>query len=135
MADKKQLSIGKVILQIALGAMLIIGGIFAFTKSGDFGEIALKEVFKGNVLKILIYAFGIIELIVGVFLIIELFAGDILGQFGKILKIIIAVMWVIAIVLVDFIGNGGLLKSGFSISSIYEFAQHFLVLGAMIAMF
>lgn len=135
MADKKQLSIGRLCLQIALAALLIIGGIYAFRGAADFGSLALKEVFKGDVLRILTYVFGAIEIIVGVFLIVEIFAGDILGNFGKILKIIIAVMWLIAIVLADILGAGGMLKAHFSLPSIYAFAQHLIVLVAMLCMF
>lgn len=136
MADKKQLSIGRLCLQIALAALLIIGGIYAFRGAADFGSLALKEVFKGDVLRILTYVFGAIEIIVGVFLIVEIFAGDILGNFGKILKIIIAVMWLIAIVLADILlGADGMLKAHFSLPSIYAFAQHLIVLGAMLCMF
>ena len=132
MADKKQLSIGRLCLQIALAALLIIGGIYAFRGAADFGSLALKEVF---ILTILTYVFGAIEIIVGVFLIVEIFAGDILGNFGKILKIIIAVMWLIVIVLADILGAGGMLMAHFSLPSIYAFAQHLIVLGAMLCMF
>lgn len=135
MADKKQLSIGRLCLQVALGLLLIVGGIYAFKDHAGFGAVALTEVFKGDVLKILIYVLGAIEIIVGVFLIVEIFAGDILGSFGKILKIIIAVLWLIAIVLVDILGSGGLLKSKDFWVALTAFADHLIVLGAMLCMF
>ncbi len=131
MADKKQFSIGMLFLQIALGALLVVGGIWAFTGTGDFGCVALKEIFRGDALKILKIVFGVIELIVGVFLIIELFAGDVLGAFGKILKFIVIVMWIAAIVLADFLAGGGLLKSSNFLGALYSFASHLIVLGAM----
>lgn len=131
MADKKQFSIGMLFLQIALGAMLIVGGIWAFTGTGDFGCVALREVFRGEVLNILKIVFGIIELIVGVFLIIELFSGDILGSFGRVLKLIVIVMWIAAIVLADILYGSGVLRSGFSWKWLYSFAEHLIVLGAM----
>ena len=129
---KTQYSFGRLLLQIALGAMLAVGGIWALTGGGDFGCTALSAVFHGDVLKILKIVFGVIELLAGVFLIIELFAGDIFGKLDNILMIIIWIVWICAIVLGDFLSNGGLFKAGFSWSWLYAFASHLIVLGAML---
>lgn len=129
---KTQYSFGRLLLQIALGAMLLVGGIWALTGGGDFGCTALKAIFAGETLKILKIVFGVIELLAGVFLIIELFAGDIFGKLDNILMIIIWIVWIVAIVLGDFLAAGGLFKAGFSWPWLYTFASHLIVLGAML---
>lgn len=131
---KTQYSFGKLLLQIALGAMLVVGGIWALTGGGDFGCVALKAIFAGEMLKIIRIVFGVVELLAGVFLIIELFAGDIFGKLDNVLMIIIWIVWIVAIVLSDFLAAGGLFKSGFSWSWLYNFASHLIVLGAMLAL-
>lgn len=96
MATKKEFSVGRLFLQIALGTLLIVGGIWAITGNGDFGITALNNIrnllnLPDIVYTILKISYGVIELIIGVFVVIEIFAGDILATFGKILKIIIIV--------------------------------------------
>ncbi|MBP5588049.1 MAG: hypothetical protein J6X37_04920 [Treponema sp.] len=129
---KTQYSFGRLLLQIALGAMLVVGGIWALTGGGDFGCVALKAVFSGSLLKTLKIVFGVIELLAGAFLIIELFAGDIFGKIDNILMMIIWIVWIVAIVLGDFLGGSGLFKAGFSWEWLYGFAAHLIVLGAML---
>ncbi|MGN0738849.1 MAG: hypothetical protein ACI4LX_01595 [Treponema sp.] len=132
MANNTQFSFGRFLLQIALGAMLVVGGIWALTGGGDFGCAALATVFNGSVLKTLKIVFGVIELLAGVFLIIELFTGDIFGKLDSLLMIIIWIVWIVGIVLGDFLGGAGLFKSGFSWGWLYSFASHLIVLGAML---
>ena len=93
---------------------------------------ALATIFKGGVLKTLQIVFGVIELLAGVFLIIELFTGDIFGKLDNLLMIIIWIVWIVGIVLGDFLGGAGLFKSGFSWAWLYAFASHVIVLGAML---
>ncbi|WP_318678398.1 hypothetical protein [Treponema sp.] len=128
----KTYSFGRLLLQIALGAMLVVGGVWALTGGGDFGCEALGALFSGELYKVLKIVFGIIELLAGAFLIIELFAGDIFGKIDNVLMIIIWIVWIVAIVLSDFLYKGGLFKSGFSWKWLYEFATHLIVLGAML---
>ena len=90
MATKKEFSVGRLFLQIALGTLLIVGGIWAITGNGDFGITALNNIrnllnLPDIVYTILKISYGVIELIIGVFVVIEIFAGDILATFGKIL--------------------------------------------------
>ena len=113
-------SIGRLLLQIALGVMLIVGGILALQGSGDFANI-----FKNDILS---KVFGVIELIAGVLLIIELFAGDRFGKFDNILMIIIMIVWCVAIVVLDFVNA----KSILSLPWFYTLANHLIVLGAML---
>lgn len=130
MANK--VSFSRLLLQISLGAMLAVGGIWALMGGGDFGCTALSAIFKGDALKIVKIVFGVIELLAGVFLIIELFTGDVFGKMDNILMIIIMIVWVVAIVLGDFL-NGSFLKPSF-VAWLYSFASHLIVLGAMLAL-
>lgn len=125
-------SIGKLLLHLSLGAMLVVGGIWAIIGGGDFGCTALSVIFSGQILKILKIVFGIIELITGVFLIIETFKKNVFGTLDNLFMIIIIIVWVISIVLGDFLSRGGLLSSGFSWAWLYSFASHCIVLGAML---
>lgn len=127
MAKNSTFSVGRLLLQIAIGALLIIGGIMALTGSGDFGARAIRDVFNGSAEKICIVVFGIIELIAGLFIILDIFLGDILGKYLGILILIIAIVWIVAIVFADFF-NGNFLRGGF-LPWLWDFASHLLVLG------
>lgn len=118
------------LLNIAVGAMLAVGGIWALQGGGDFAASALKNILNGDARKIAVIVFGVIELLSGIFIILQLFIGDRTGSFGRILKIIIVVVWAIAIILADFL-NGKFLSPDF-LSWIYQFAMHFIVLAALL---
>lgn len=128
MAKKSSSSLGKLLVQIALGAMLIVGGIYAFTGGGDFGAEAFSKVFSGQALTIVKIIYGIIELIAGVFLILELFIGDRVGKIDNILNLIVIVIWIIAIILFDFI------KADFNpfLGWLLKFATHVFFVGALL---
>lgn len=137
MAKKSGASVGRLILQLALGAMLAVAGIWAFSKnSGDDAVGAIRSIFDGNVENILVVVFGVIELLAGVFLILELFMGDQFGKLDNILMLIVMIVWIVAIVLMDFVGNGGLFNGGTDnfLKWLYTFAGHLIVLGAMITL-
>ena len=139
MATKKEFSVGRLFLQIALGTLLIVGGIWAITGDGDFGITALMNI--RNLLKlpdivytILKISYGVIELIVGVFVVIEIFAGDILATFGKILKIIIIVIWIASIILAFLLPNSTcfiLQNSKLNLNYFYDLALHLCALGGL----
>ena len=84
----KAKSIGRLILQLALGCMLIVGGIWALQGGGDFGALAIKSWLGKNFGVI----FGVIELVAGVLLVIECFTKDIFGKFDNILGLIIMIL-------------------------------------------
>ena len=132
--SKQSFSIGKLILQIALGAMLSVAGIWALQGGGDAGAKAIRATFNGDLGNILRIVFDVIELLAGVFLILELFIGDKFGGFGNVLMFIIMIVWIIAIVLIDFVGRGGILNGGARdfLSWLYDFSYHLIVLGAII---
>ena len=138
MGKANNFSLGRLLLQIAVGAMLSVAGIWALQGGGDAGVAAIRDLIDArNVESILCIVFGIIELIAGVFLILELFIGDKIGSLSKILMIIIMVVWIIAIVLIDFIGSGSLLNHGSRwnfLSWLYNFAYHLIVLGAIVVL-
>ena len=134
MAKKSEVRLFWLVLNIAVGAMLAVGGIWALQGGGDFGCKAIKSVFNGDIAKILAIVFGVIELLSGVFIILQLFIGDRMGSFGSILKLIVVIVWAVAIVLADFLGNGGLLNGGMNnfLNWLYDFALHMIVLCALL---
>ncbi len=134
MAKKSEVRLFWLVLNIAVGAMLAVGGIWALQGGGDFGCKAIKSIFNGDIAKILAIVFGVIELLSGIFIILQLFIGDRMGTFGSILKLIVIIVWAVAIVLADFLGNGGLLNGGMNhfLSWLYEFAMHMIVLCALL---
>ncbi|MEE1212572.1 MAG: hypothetical protein UHO11_08775 [Treponema sp.] len=143
----KSLSIGKLILQLAIGVMLLVAGIWVFAntdKGGDEAVKAIRKIFDNKDLgKTIGIVFGAIELVCGAFLILEPFVAA-LSKYTSIASLAVVVIWAIAIVLIDFCGTGagGLFKPSISIGDIegsedllkwlYQFAGHASVLGALI---
>ena len=135
MGKTSNFSLGRLLLQIAVGAMLTVAGIWALQGGGDEGIAAIKYLIGArDVERILCIVFGIIELIAGVFLILALFIGDKIGALGKVLTLIIIIVWIIAIVLIDFLGNHGLFKQNNFLNWLYNFAYHLIVLGALLVL-
>lgn len=130
MAKKSEFSIGRLILQLALGLMLAIAGIWALAgKGGDAAVEALRGMLKGDARDIVVMFFAVIELLAGILLIVELFAGDKFGKIDNLLGIIIIAVWAIAIVLMDFLN--GHLELG-KLDWWYNFAGHCVILGSLI---
>ncbi|WP_296011166.1 hypothetical protein [uncultured Treponema sp.] len=123
------------ILQIAVGAMLAVGGIWALQGGGDFAARAIKGLVSGNAGNILVIVFGVIELLVGVFMILKIVIGDRFGSFGTVLALIAIIVWIVAIVLSDILGANGILNGGAKnfLEWLYTFAQHLIILGAILA--
>lgn len=133
MATKESKSISTLLMQIALGCLLIISGIWGLQGGGDEAVKAIRHVFDSNIEDVLCIVFSIIELVAGVFLIIRLFVP--LGtNLDAILLLIIMIVWIVAIVLMDFIGSSGILHNGAKhfLNWLYSFAYHLLVLAAII---
>lgn len=131
--SKTTLSIGRVVLQLALGILLTVAGIWTFMGGGDAGVSAIRDLIGNSTLEtVLVYCYGIIEVIAGVFMILALFIGDKLGTFGNVIMLIIMIVWIIAIVLIDFLGGSSIFKTHNLLSWLYQFAQHLMVLGAII---
>lgn len=135
MSDSR-FSIGRLFIQIALAALLLVGGIWALQGGGDFGVSAIRSLINDSSIRnVTCIAYGVVELIAGVFLFIAIFAGDRLGVFGRVLMIIIMIVWIVGIVLSDFLASGGLISHGSHwnfLAWLYDFAYHLIVLGAII---
>ncbi len=119
MAKNNAGSIFYLILNLAVGTLLAIGGIWAINGGGDLANLS---VFANSTLRLV---FGIIELICGLFIILSCFIGDKFGTFGNILKIIVLVVWIIAAVC-D-LARGSL----FSLEWLYRLALDIIVLFAL----
>ncbi len=141
--SKTHLSLGRLILQLALGLFLAISGIWvlagfgnwSWVSTGDAGATAIKSIIQNRTLEnILVISYGVVELIAGIFLILSLFIGDVFGAFGNILHIIIMIVWIVAIVLIDFLSSStgiSLLRNSF-LKWLYQVASHLIILGALI---
>lgn len=132
--DKNQRSVSSILMQIALGCLFIVSGIWILQGGrGDEAAIAIRSIFDGNVENIVCIIFAVIELVAGVFLIMRLFV-PLATSLDTLLMFIIMVTWIVAIVLIDFLGNGGILNGGAKnfLNWLYHFAYHLLVLGAII---
>ena len=73
---KKSFSVEKLIIQLSLGLLLAVGGIWGLQGGGDFGINSLKSVFSGSAENIAVIVFSIIELLAGIYLVLELFIGS-----------------------------------------------------------
>lgn len=131
---KNHRTIGTLFLQIALGILFIVSGIWTLQGgSGDEIAVAVKSVFSSDVSKVVCIIFGVIEIIAGIFLLIRLFI-PLNTNLDSVLMIIIMICWIIAIIMIDFMGNNSIfnnLNSGF-LSFMNKFAYHLLVLGSLI---
>lgn len=132
--EKNTRTVGTLILQIALGLMFVVSGIWTLQGSrGDEIASAIYSIFNGDAARVVCIVFGIIEIIAGVFLLLRLFVF-LNTNLDKLLIIIIMICWIAAIVMIDFVGKNGLfnnLNSGF-LPFLNRFARHLLVLGAVI---
>lgn len=146
MAQSKN-SIGILILQVAMSIFLIVSGILTLQlDSGFLGKAqsflsgnevanAVYSILKGDVATAVIVILGICEIIAGAFLFISIFLYT--GKLTATFVYIIVVVWIVIIVLVDILGNGGLLKGAFNstascLSFFKSLASHLMVLGAML---
>lgn len=127
-------SISSLILQIALGLLFLVSGIWSL-QSGNGDEIAgaIRSIFDGDIEKVLVVVFAIIEIITGIFLLLRIFVF--LGtNLDKLFMLIIMICWIVCIIMTDVIGPNGIinnLNSNF-LNFLYRFASHLLILGAII---
>lgn len=143
----KNASIGKLILQLAIGALLVVAGIWVFSNTNSGGDEAVKAIRKifdnKDFGKMIGIVFGAIELVAGAFLILEPFVG-IIRNYTSLVIIAVLAIWIVATILIDFCGTGagGLLKPSIAIGDIektedflkwlYQFAGHLTVIGALL---
>lgn len=132
METKREGSFGRVLLQIALGLFFIVGGIWTIMGDpGDEAAFAVQSIFNGNIVQYVCIAYGVIEIIAGVFLLLKLFVSP-FEPLNNILMVVIMIAWIVAIVMIDFVGSRGQFDS-FSkfLSWCRTFASHCLVLGSI----
>lgn len=132
--ETKNRSAGTIILQIALGLLFIVSGIWTL-QGGKGDEIvsAFYSIFSRDIAHICCVVFGIIELVAGFFLLLRLFV-TMNTNLDTVLVYIIMICWIAAIVIIDFIGKNGIvnnLNDNF-LSFINRFARHLLILGSII---
>ena len=143
----KNASIGKLILQLAIGALLVVAGIWVFSNTQSGGDEAVKAIRKifdnKDFGKMIGIVFGAIELVAGAFLILEPFVA-IIRNYTSLVIIAVLAIWIVATILIDFCGtgSGGLLKPSIAIGDIektedflkwlYQFAGHLTVIGALL---
>lgn len=132
--ENKKRTIGTLILQIALGLLFIVSGIWTLQNGkGDEIAAAIYSIFSKDAAQVICIVFGIIEIVAGVFLLLRLFVF-LNTSLDTLLMIIIMICWIVAIVMIDFVGNDGLFKNldnGF-LGWLNRFARHLLILGAVI---
>ena len=135
-SSNKEFSIGTLLLRIALAAFFIVSGIVTLQGGkGDECVVAIRTVFKNgkDIANLLCIVMGIVELLSGVLLALRLFV-PMDNKISSILMFIIMIVWIVAIVLIDVLGKGGLVNGfgGNLIAFLKTFAQHLLILGAII---
>lgn len=132
--ENKKRTIGTLILQIALGLLFIVSGIWTLQNGkGDEIASAIRSIFSKDIAQVICIVFGIIEIVAGVFLLLRLFVF-LNTSLDTLLMIIIMICWIVAIIMIDFVGNDGLFNnfdSGF-LGWLNRFARHLLILGAVI---
>lgn len=132
--ERNDRTIGTILLQIALGILFIVSGIWTLQGNrGDEIATALYSIFSKDAASIMCIVFGVIEIVAGTFLLLRLFAF-LNTNLDSFLMLIIMICWVAAIIIIDFIGNGSIFKNlnrNF-LPVINRFARHLLILGAII---
>lgn len=132
-------SFGNIILQIAVALFLLVSGVSGLIASsaGDLQAVVtfLNGLFDSpSIVTIIVIVLSICEIIAGFFLIMELFTTDL--RITDMILVIFVVLWIVNIVLVDFvypIGDGKVFRS---VSSVLRYlstlSSHLMVLGALV---
>lgn len=132
--------IGLIILQIAVALFLLVSGVTGLlnTSAGDLAPVIgfLNELFKNSsIVTIMIIVLSVCEIIAGFFLLMELFTTDL--RITDMILFVFIILWIINIVLVDFIGpiNGGSIfrNTNSVLAYLSTLSSHLMVLGALIA--
>lgn len=130
MGKKDSNVIAALVLTLAVGCMLAISGIYALQDkaSGDMAVRGLKSIFDGSAEDVVILAFGAVELLAGIFIILKCFIGNRMGSFGKIISLIVVIVWVVVIVLADIVNGIG--KPNF-LAWLLQFSKDLIIFGAI----
>lgn len=131
--------IGLIILQVAVALYLLVSGVSGLinTSAGELAPVIgfLIDLFKNSsIVTIMIIVLSICEIIAGFFLLTELFTADL--RITDIILFIFIILWIINIILIDFIGpfsNGSVFKNLNSVLAyLSALSSHLMVLGALI---
>ncbi len=132
-------SIGIVLLQISVALFLLVSGITGIIRSsaGDLAAVVgfLDDLFRNDSLVgFMVVALSVCEIIAGFFLLTELFTTDL--RITDMILFVFVILWIINIVLVDFVGPIGEGSSFRSVNSVLAYlgtlSSHLMVLGALI---
>lgn len=131
--------IGVLLLQISVALFLMVSGISGLLSSsaGDLAPVIafFNRIFNNSsVLTVMIIILSISQIIAGFFLIVELFTTDL--RITDMILFVFIILWVINIILVDFIGpfgSGSVLSSTASLLRYFSIlSSHLMVLGALV---
>ena len=130
-------SMGITILQIALVFFLLVSGVTGLMQSsaGNLNPVVsfLTQLVKSSTIStIIIIAIAVCELIAGFFFLIGLFTFS--PRVLNVILIMFTILWIINIVLVDFIGtfNSGIHGVQGLLTYLQQLSAHLMVLGALI---
>lgn len=128
---KSEYGFGRILLQVALGLMMAIAGIWALQGGGDAAAQALEDLFSSDTARILKIVFGVIEILAGIILILGLFVKTNTNSLQSVLTLIITIVWIVAIVVADFLP---LFKGNVHnfLNWLYTLSMHLTILGAII---
>ncbi|OJF77194.1 MAG: hypothetical protein BKP49_03405 [Treponema sp. CETP13] len=138
---KNENAIGRILMQIALAALLFIGGVSIFngnqqsilsSLSGSFNDLGARTIqnfFEGDVQQIVLYIFAAIEIVAGVLLIVKIFARSVY-QVADIFLLIVAIVFIVGIVMIDVVNANW--SNGYAWNRLYSLAKDVLVLSTMI---
>ena len=128
---------GITILQIALVFFLLVSGVTGLMQSsaGNLNPVVsfLTQLVKSSTIStIIIIAIAVCELIAGFFLLMGLFTFS--PRVLNAILIMFTVLWIVNIVLVDFIGtfNSGIHGVQGLLTYLQQLSAHLMVLGALI---
>lgn len=124
---------GLIIIRIALGFFFLVSGISTLQGgTGDEATAAIRHLVNGDLSHILCVVFGLVELLAGILLLLKFFL-DTSSLLDTVLMVIITVVWIIAIILIDILGHGGLMNGfgGNLLSYLKIVSGHLLVLGSI----
>lgn len=131
--------VGLIILQIAVALFLLVSGVTGLLNSsaGDLAPVVafFNSMFESNsIVTIIVIVLSIFEIIAGVFLLLELFTTDL--RITDMILLIFIILWIVNIVLVDFIGPIGEGTIFRNVNSVLHYlstlSSHLMVLGALI---
>lgn len=131
-------SMGITVLQIALAVFLVVSGVTGLMQStaGNLNPVAvfMTQLLKSSTMgTAIIISIAVCELIAGFFLLMGLFTLS--PRILNVILIIFTVLWIINIVLIDFIGtfNSGIHGVQGLLTYLQQLSGHLMVLGALIS--